>query len=127
MKKIIFLAALLLIAIQANAQSRVYYLRDIISGGTDTTTIALDGVYDNVTMVISDTTGTPTLNGKVQYATDSTWYNAYVFTNYGTSAANLSLATAEGNIYQFCDKAIRKLKLYITGGTLTFELKANRE
>lgn len=127
MKKILLATALLLImTVQAFPQARVYSTLDTISGATDTTYIKLNGLYGNVTMVIADTTGTPTLNAKVNYGTDSTaWYNAYVFTNYGTSAANLSLAPSEGTIYIFADQAIRWLKLYITGGTLRYELKAN--
>lgn len=123
MKKIIFIA-LLLISVQSFAQSKVYSLRDTISGGTDTTYIYLDGEYNNVSLVITDITGTPTLTGKVNYANNTTWYTCYVFTNYGTSAASLALAGAEGTIYNFCDQAIRRIKLYISGGTLIYELKA---
>ena len=125
MKKII-LFVLLLISVQAFSQSKVYSKRDTISAGTDTTYIYLEGDYDNVSLVITDTTGTPTLTGKVNYANNTAWYTAYVFTNYGTSAASLALAGAEGTIYQFCDQAIRRLKLYISGGTLIYELKATR-
>lgn len=124
--KTIFLIAALFIVSNVFAQSRVYKTRDVISAGTDTTYIYLNGTYEDVTMVIADTTGTPTLTAKVNYGTDTTWYNAYVFTNFNTTAVNLALATPEGNIYQFLDKAIRMIKLYISGGTLTFELKANR-
>lgn len=125
MKKIIFIA-LLLISVQSFAQNKVYSLRDTISGGTDTTYIYLDGEYNNVSLVIANTTGTPTLTGKVNYADNNAWYTCYVTTNYGTSAASLALAGAEGTIYQFVDQAIRRIKLYISGGTLRFELKATR-
>lgn len=125
MKKLI-LVSLLLISCEAFCQSRTYATRDVISAGTDTTYILLGGQYENVTITIADTTGTPTLTAKVNYGTDTTWYTAYVYTNYNTTAVSLALATPEGNIYSFLDKAIRKLKLYISGGTLTFELKANR-
>lgn len=124
--KLILLIALMFISCSVFAQSETYSKRDVISGGTDTTYIKLNGVYENVTMVIADTTGTPTLTAKVNYGTDSTWYTAYVYTNYNTTAVSMALATPEGNIYSFLDKAIRKLKLYISGGTLTFELKAKR-
>lgn len=124
--KLTLLIALILISCNVFAQSETYSTRDVISDGTDTTYIKLNGQYENVTMVIADTTGTPTLTAKVNYGTDSTWYTAYVYTNYNTTAVSLALATPEGNIYSFLDKAIRKLKLYISGGTLTFELKAKR-
>ena len=127
MKKVIcsifFLLALVGIS---NAQDRVYIYRDVITAGSDTAFIDLDGLYDNVTMIIADTTGTPTLTAKVNYATDTTWFNAYVFTNFNTTAVNLALAPSEGTFYSFLDKAIRRLKLYINGGTLTYELKGNR-
>lgn len=126
MKKLIFIITLFLICSSADAQNRVYSVRDTISGGTDTTYIYLNGIYDNVTMVIADTTGTPTLTAKVNYGTDNNWYTAYVFTNYNTTAVSMALATAEGNIYSFLDRAIRRIKLYISGGTLIFELKANQ-
>lgn len=126
MKKLILIAALLFIFMNAEAQHRVYSVRDTISGGTDTTYIYLNGIYENATMVIADTTGTPTLTAKVNYGTDNNWYTAYVYTNYNTTAVSLALATAEGNIYQFLDRAIRAIKLYISGGTMIFEFKANQ-
>ena len=125
MKKII-LFVLLLISIQSFAQTKVYSVRDTISAGTDTTYIYLNGEYNNVSLVIADTTGAPTLTAKVNYASNTAWYTAYVTTNYGTSAASLALAGAEGTIYQFLDQAINRIKLYISGGTLIYEIKATQ-
>ena len=125
MKKII-LFVLLFISVQGFSQSKVYSLRDTISAGTDTTYIYLNGEYDNASLVITDTTGTPTLTAKVNYANNTTWYTCYVYTNYNSTPVSLALAGAEGTIYNFLDKAIRKIKLYISGGTLIYELKASQ-
>lgn len=125
MKKII-LFVLLLISVQTFAQSKVYSKRDTISAGTDTTYINLNGEYDNAILVIGTTTGSPTITAKVNFADTTHWYTAYVTTNYNTTGVSFALAGSDGTIYQFLDRSIRRIKLYISGGTLQYEFKATR-
>lgn len=133
-----FIFYLLLIACSEVAAQDIYYFQSTLQDSVlnedtvlvlDVDTLRLNGAYDYMEIAIRDTTGTPTLTAKWNYSNDTTFYPAYVTTNYNTTAVSLSLATPENNQYQFQSKAIRRLILYITGSndaTLTYEFKARK-
>lgn len=117
MLKKIIIGLFLLVSVNAFSQANTY------------TYISLNGEYSYVTLAIADTTATATIAADVNYGTDTTWYPAYYFANFGTTATVWTTKTfAENTLLEFCDKAIRQIRFYLIGANTSwiFELKARR-